>query len=84
MNGLSTIGNAGGGSEDAVGFCGGFELCEVGVGEVKVQTDRLRDESGAPTSENSELDLELDGVVADELVENEIAGSWFGDWVQAE
>ena len=81
VNGLSAIGNAGGGSEDAVGFCGGFELCEVGVGEVKVQTDRMRDESGAPTSENSEL--ELDGVVADELAENQIAGSWFGEWLQA-
>ena len=59
MNDLSTIGNARGGSEDAVGFCGGFELCAVGVGEVKVQTDRLRDESSTPTYS----ELELDGAV---------------------
>ena len=32
VNVLSSVGNAGGGSEDTVGFCGDFELCEVGVG----------------------------------------------------
>ena len=34
-----------------------------------------------PSPKNAEL--ELDGAVGGGVAENEIAGSWFGDWVQA-
>jgi hypothetical protein len=74
MNVLSSVGNAGGGSEDTVGFCGGFELCEVGVGGLRMRTDKLIDKSSAPTTD-----------IAGAVGSAEVAGfySWFGDWVQA-